>query len=236
MRISIGCLAAVLVFGTSASLRADSIDDAQAKQRGVSVEQVQLERAQARIQILEKKIKELEATIKEAESRIQTADAATKDAQLKASKSAAELKGLQGKLAALTPGNKVADAKGIVDISTSQLETVGEKYVNKPARMLGTTFIQSTNVWVPELPNVTLESNGIVATINMREHDKWVGFFIKDARDELFQNCFASKEVYGEFLAATTKGTKLNLVGYVVPLNHAGWHGFVCVQIETVKQ
>ncbi len=38
---------------------ADSIDDAEAKRRGISVQQVQLENAQARIQVLEAKIEEL---------------------------------------------------------------------------------------------------------------------------------------------------------------------------------
>ena len=120
-------------------------------------------------------------------------------------------------------------------MTSNQLSTLGEKYDRKSAKMLGVSFQTADNIWVDKLPGITLASDGLVSTIDMREHNKWIGFSIRDSNGKQFQFCFASKDIFGEVLAAMKSGTKLNLIGRVVELEHAGWYGLVCTKIEVVK-
>jgi exonuclease VII large subunit len=140
----------------------------------------------------------------------------------------AKLKGL------LTPSDAMAGIDGTVEISATQLETLGEKYVGKAVKMIHCNFSGASNTFVDELPNVTIASNGLQSVINRNELEKWIGFSVNDSNGRLFMRAFASKKDMGEFLATMKNGTVVNISGVVVKLDQAGSYGIVCDKIEIV--
>lgn len=107
-------LAAVLVLVAVAVARADSPDETAAKQRGVTVEQVQLEHAQVRLQKLETRLLDLEAKLEGTQAKLMEANA-------KASSAAAERDKLKEELALLT-GQKTAVAERVPEADATAAE------------------------------------------------------------------------------------------------------------------
>jgi len=105
------CLAIVLGVMMPGGLRADMLDDAEAKQRGVSVERVQLEHALERIGVLEKKIAELQGKV----------DQAVKDRQLTHA-----IEDLAQRQKAIADGMAVAPATAAAGMKVSLCGVEGE--------------------------------------------------------------------------------------------------------------
>ena len=211
-------LVGLLVLMTSGAL-ADSIDDAEAKRRGITVETLQLERY---------KTLNADLQVKLAALQLENATLKKQVDQLKAN-----IEDLSKKLAIITPSNDLA-ADGTDEITVTKLETMGEKYENKIVKMTDLGFIKADNESLDLLPGITISDNGLISRVNTREMENWIGFMVSDSNGRLFQRVYAYKKDYGELIVGLKRGQKINVRGVVLGLSNAGWYGLICTKIEVV--
>jgi hypothetical protein len=206
-------LAICLLFLLPLYALGDSIDDAEAKKRGVPVQQIQLENAQARVAELTKQVDALKTQLRAAQA---DAEVQRKTAE----KLRADLQTANARLEQLTPANKLATG-ATPEVTAPQLEATGEKYVQKTVRMVGVAFKAADNDFVT----------------NVNSADPLIGFSVVDRDGVQYLFAFASKNRYADLIVGLKRGQKLNLEGLVVRLNTGGldWYGLICSKIEIAE-
>jgi hypothetical protein len=91
--------------------------------------------------------------------------------------------------------------------------------------------------FLSELPGVTLESNGLQSLLDLRQKEKWVGFWLRDSESEFFHYCYARKETHGDQLLALKRGEPLHCFGRVIQLERSGGNvGFIVEVILPAKR
>lgn len=158
---------------------------------------------------------DLRENLDRAKSDISIKDAAIADSEER-------LKKLERELQLYKPSAGLDAQDGIPVVTAKRLEIYGQEYKDKTIRMLNCAFINVNNNWVDSLPGVTLRSNGLTSTLDLREKDKWVGFYIHDSEGTFWTYCFASKESTGEFLLSLADGAKIDLEGIVFTRARSG--------------
>lgn len=113
------------------------------------------------------------------------------------------------------------DSDGMPNITVTQLNTMGEKYVHGRVRMI-IAFRSAQQTWIEEL-----QMSGEL-------YKNYVGFTGYDKRGELGQRFYANKKDCGELLAEIKVNTTILIEGYVVDLRHAPWYGVICDKIQKV--
>lgn len=183
---------------------------------------------------LYRKVAGLEAKIKETQQQKDALNLRVQELERDLALVQAERDEAKKELSTWRPDNKFAAADKTLEVTTTQLETLGEQYVGKTVVLTGCSFMGADNTWVDELPGVTIRSNGLASVINRDNLEQWIGFSFDDSNGKLFQHAFALKSDKGEMLAQLKDYTKINVRGVVVKLNQAGWYGLVCDTIEIV--
>jgi len=178
---AIGIMIFLLVLMDSVAF-ADSIDDAEAKKRGVPVQQIQLERTTAQINDLQLKLTAAVAENAVLKKQIEQLNAKITE---------------QAKQLALVMPSNDLPADGVVEVTAAMLETMGEKYANKTVKMIGLKFSETDNDNLDVLPGITIASNGIVSRVDVRQMEKWIGFDANDSNGKFFQRFYASKKDEG---------------------------------------
>lgn len=143
----------------------------------------------------------------------------------------ARFKGQQELSAAERAAHEAEEAeKNAPEVTMAQLKIVGERYDGKLVKVTNCRFGGADNIWVDQLPGVTVWSNGIQSVIRKNELESWVGFRV--GQDDSYGEMFAVKADFADILLAMKRGEKLSLYGRVVRLRQAGWYGIVCYRIE----
>jgi len=126
---------------------------------------------------------------------------------------------------------KLAEAS-IPEVTSTQLETLGERFDDKRVKLTHIKFGRADNLWVESLPGVTISTNGLLSTIDTKAAQQWIGFSIFDNNGRSFGRCFAPKETYADLIAGMKKGTEISLRGYVVAMEGSELYGVVCYKID----
>jgi hypothetical protein len=121
------------------------------------------------------------------------------------------------------------------EIMIKHLAGVGERYVNKPVRMLTVEYRGISNSWITNIPGVMVDSNGLVTTYNKKAAEAWVGFMIKDREHELGFKFFAPKEKWADVLLEMKEGQLLNLEGVVTEMKGLQDYGVLVYDIEVLR-
>jgi hypothetical protein len=107
-------------------------------------------------------------------------------------------------------------------VTIEDLENVPERYKDKSVILKNIKLDGFSNSWVDNLPGVTINSNGLVSTINVKAKEKWIGLQIEEKR-KTFWKCFTLKENYDTFKKYVDQDlVRLNLKCQLVQLDRTG--------------
>jgi seryl-tRNA synthetase len=162
--------------------------------------------------------------------RIATLDKENEALQAQLKEAMSEIDRLKALMAG---GDSIAGADGVTAVNSAQMKTIGERFNGQKVKMVHCTFDAVDNILVDELPGVTLSSNGLISEINRAEHDKWIGFSVRDKDYIYFAALFAEKKDFADLLVALKTGATINVTGTVVALENQHF-GIVCSKIEKV--
>ena len=131
-------------------------------------------------------------------------------------------------------GRIAADTK-LPEIAVKHLDAVGERYVDKPVRMLSLQFHDTEDLWLTNLPGVMVDSNGLVTRYNKKAAEGWVGFSASERNGKTSSKFFAVKDKWADKLLELKRGQLINIVGVVTPLERQTGHGVLVYDIEILE-
>ena len=131
-------------------------------------------------------------------------------------------------------GRIAVDAK-LPEIAVKHLESVGERFENKPVRMLSLTFDETSDLWLTNLPGVMVDSNGLVTRYNKKAAEGWIGFSAADRHGKRTSKFFARKDKWEDKLLELDRGTLVNVVGVVTPMEGMTDYGILIYDIEILE-
>jgi len=137
--------------------------------------------------------------------------------------------------AGLWEEGRLAADKQRSEIKVKHLEAVGERYANKPVKMLTAKFRGMSNSGITSIPGVMVDSNGLVTRYNKKAAEAWVGFRVSDRDGDLGFYLFAPKEKWADVLLEMKEGQLLNLAGVVTELERVQNYGILVYDIEILK-
>lgn len=187
----------------------------------------ELDRLHAEINAKEKELDQLSSNIKEKDSKI---------LQLKSQLDSIELR--VNNASKNETVNDNADQKvssDLPEVTWKMIDTTGEKYDGKMIRMINLKFKESSNSWVNQLPGITLSSNGLVSTINVKQLEKWIGFYAEDKKGDFGQRYFALKSDFADTILSLDRNTVFDIVGVAIKLKNAGWYGVIVTELKVHK-
>lgn len=127
---------------------------------------------------------------------------------------------LQKQVEILT-GGKFRQASGdVIEVSSGQLNTLGEKYLGKKVGISNAKFKRADNTWVELLPDD-------------KDKSAFIGFFAYDSKGTIFQRFLVPKDKLGDFVANLSPGDSISIIGTVIATNHDGWYAVMCDRISS---
>lgn len=131
-------------------------------------------------------------------------------------------------------GRLAADATH-PEIAVKHLESVGERFENKPVRMLSLKFDETSDLWLTNLPGVMVDSNGLVTRYDKKAAEGWIGFSATDRNGKRSSKFFARKDKWADKLLELDRGRLLNIVGVVTPMERMTDHAILVYDIEILE-
>jgi len=156
---------------------------------------------------LEERLLAMQREAGEMQSKVATADQRAKEAERR--------------LAAIAPGNAIAERDGVAQVTLKRFSLFGREFRGKTVRVTGCRFSEITDD-VDSMPGVTIASDGLQSTINIAEKNKWIQVRFGDSTETLFFECYAAKADFAELFLTLSDGDMFDCEARVVELERTG--------------
>jgi hypothetical protein len=200
----------------------------------------------ATLQTLVLSMRDTIASLKDRVTRLESESAKLKTELADVKKTtAAEIAALRAELAATRA--KAADAaersgtlklpplqNGRTVVLWKNIEATGERYENKPVRIVNCAISGTSDIYVSDLPGIELSSNGLISYVNAAEYEKWLGVNLTDSAGGYTSKVFIEKSKWVDLVLSLDRKAKVNIDGVVVSLKGPGNYGIIVTQIEVV--
>ena len=125
--------------------------------------------------------------------------------------------------------------RGAIDVTTRQIEIVGDRFINKTVRFYDARFYKADNSKVTRLPGIQIDTNGLITLFDGNAYERWVGFYAEDAEGDAFWNFFCDKATNVDLILSLKRNDHLVIEGVVIELATGRERAVVVTHLEKLK-
>jgi hypothetical protein len=117
-------------------------------------------------------------------------------------------------------------------VNAKMIRNTGDRYLSQVVRLRNWTFDDTIDAYVDYLPNVPAPAPLNASAKDMAELRRWVCLAAFDGQGDVFPRLFAHKATWVDLLNNTKRGTKIDVIGYVIDLERYNEFGLVILDLK----